>query len=323
MKESEKAPILLEAVSKETIWGGCRLKKHYRKNAEFDKIAESWELTVRPDGENSAKNGIYKGLSLSKIIDMDRKFFLGTKLQYAERFPLLIKFIDAEDDLSVQVHPDDEYALPHENEFGKTEMWYIIEADEGAKLVLGLKENCSISDFANAALQGKIDDKLNYVNVKKGDVFFIPPGMIHAIGKGILIAEIQQNSNVTYRVFDYNRLQPDGSKRPLHTEKALDVIRNRTPEEVRGLQFKTPPTDPSLLCTCDYFRVNRYVGENQTFFVGESCFAHLLLLDGENTSLKWCRGSSATAKGDSWFLPAGIGEITVEGHSDFLVTTLP
>lgn len=323
MKKQIHVPLRLASIPKETIWGGNRLKKFYGKTADFEKIAESWELTVRPDGENTVSDGEFKDFPLSAILGNTQTSVLGTSCFSYEQFPLLIKFIDAEDDLSVQVHPDNDYARLHENEYGKTEMWYIAEADEGAQLVLGLKDGCSVSEFAQSVENGTIEEKLNYVPVRKGDVFFIPPGTVHAIGKGILIAEIQQNSNVTYRVYDYNRTDRNGTPRQLHTKKALDVIRQRSPEEIHRMQFREVSDDPSLLCSSEYFRVNRYCGESKTFTVSEKSFAHLLVLHADRAILTWETGLSALAKGDSWFLPAGLGKITIEGSSDFLITTLP
>jgi len=318
-----KEPILLSSVPKETIWGGHRLKRNYNKTAPFDRIAESWELTLRADGENTASDGIFNSLRLSEIIGEQKISFLGTSSVGIDRFPLLIKFIDAQDNLSIQIHPDDEYALLHENELGKTEMWYIVEANEGASLVLGLKDGYSISDFAECVRNNSVESILNYVPVKKGDVYFIPPGTVHAIGSGILIAEIQQNSNVTYRVYDYNRTQPDGTFRTLHAAKALDVMMQRTDREIRQLQFSKEPPSPSLLCSCDYFRVEKYTGGSNRIIVSEESFAHLLFLDAKNAEMRWNDALYPVSKGDSWFLPAGIGIVEVIGEAEFLVTTLP
>jgi len=323
MKNNKKLPIRLAAVPKETIWGGTRLKENYNKTANFPQIAESWELTVRKDGENTALNAPFKGQKLSDIIKESKTDFLGTACTDTERFPLLIKFIDAKEDLSVQVHPNNEYSLLHENEYGKTEMWYVAEADEGAQLVLGLKAGCSIKDLSDSLQKGDLESKLNFVKVKKGDVFFIPPGLVHAIGRGILIAEIQQNSNVTYRVYDYNRKQSDGTLRPLHIHKALDVVEFFTDDEIKKMQFSKYTCDPSVLCSCQYFCVRKIEGEHTNLHVSQKSFAHVLVLNAANAFLKHKNSYYAIAKGDSWFLPAGIGDISVEGTVEFLITTLP
>ena len=186
----KKYPLKLSAVFKEIIWGGTRLKEEYGKVCDLDKLAESWELTVRPDGMNVITNGEYAGMTLGE--------YLGEE---AKGFPLLIKLIDACDKLSIQVHPNDEYAMKNEGEYGKTEMWYIVDALPGSKLVYGLS-GYDPDTFRKALADGECEKYLNYVDVKKGDVFFIPSGCVHAIGAGILIAEIQQSSKVTYRVYD-------------------------------------------------------------------------------------------------------------------------
>lgn len=319
-----KYPVKLNPVSKEIIWGGDKLKRMYNKKADFDKLAESWELTVRHDGMNTIANGSYEGLSLEEYILSDKIGILGTSCKNADRFPLLIKFIDARDNLSIQVHPDNEYSLKNENEYGKTEMWYIMEADKGAQLVYGLKDDCTLSEFAKAVEEDEIESKLNYVNVKKGDVYFIPSGQVHAIGKGILIAEIQQNSNVTYRVYDYKRRQADGSLRPLHTAKALDVIKLRTPEEIRSLQFEGASDDPALLCSCAYFRVWKYeIEESMPLIVDETSFMSVLVLDAaDGAAILDGVTEYPIAKGDSWFLPAGLGEITIRGKAEVILSSI-
>lgn len=314
----------LSPVCKDILWGGDRLKREYNKETDLARLAESWELTVRPDGVNKILNGRFAGTSLDDCIRSDRAGILGSVGAGDERFPLLIKFIDARDDLSIQVHPDDAYARERENEFGKTEMWYIAEAEEGARIVYGLKDGLSISEFAEMVKSGRAEAALNYINVKKGDVYFIPSGQVHAIGRGILIAEIQQNSNVTYRVYDYGRRQADGSTRPLHIEKALDVIRLRSPEEIHALQFaRKNSEDASLLCSCEYFNVWRHevVGE-KTIFVGDENFFFLLVLNADENAVVLHGGKSyALKKGDGWFLPTGLGEATLCGKAEILLTS--
>lgn len=314
-------PMKLSPVYRDILWGGDRLKREYNKETDLARLAESWELTVRPDGVNKILNGSLAGTSLDDCIRSDRAGILGSVGANGERFPLLIKFIDARDDLSIQAHPDDDYALKNENEFGKTEMWYIAEAEEGARIVYGLKDGLSISEFAEMVKSGRAEAALNYINVKKGDVYFIPSGQVHAIGRGILIAEIQQNSNVTYRVYDYGRRQTDGSLRPLHIKKALDVLRLRAPEEIHALQFaRKNSDDPALLCSCEYFNVWRHevVGEKTISVSGESFFFLLVLNADENAAVFHAGKSYALKKGDGWFLPAGLGETTICGKAEIL-----
>ncbi len=319
----EKYPLKLAPVPKEILWGGNRLKCDYGKSAPFPSIAESWELTIRPDGVNIVENGPYAGMTLSELMEKHKESLFGTACRDLDRFPLLIKFIDAADALSVQVHPDDSYALAHENEWGKTEMWYIAEAEEGAMLVYGLKDRITLGDFAEAVEKGAIEETLKYTSVKKGDVFYIPSGQVHAIGGGILLAEIQQNSNLTYRVFDYNRPQADGTLRELHIEKALDVICCRTEEELAALRFEKHPAEEGLLCASTYFTV-REVDVNGTFSltVSKEFFLSLLILHAEEASIL-CHGISyPLAKGDSWLLPAGLGEIMIQGGAEILISSI-
>lgn len=218
--------IKFEPVFKEKVWGGNKLAKYLSKDVSMDvKVGESWEIACHREGTSKIRNGEYKGLTLEELIKHYGDIVFGKSIEkITDRFPLLIKFIDANDKLSVQVHPDDEYAMKFEDDFGKTEMWYIVDAEPGAKLVYGLKKGITKEDFIKAIENNDFDEILREIEVKKGDVVFIPAGTIHAIGKGILIAEIQQSSDITYRVYDWNRVGLDGKPRELHIEKALDVI---------------------------------------------------------------------------------------------------
>lgn len=322
----KKYPMLLKPVSKEIIWGGHRLKSEYGKTAPFDNIAESWELTVRDDGMNIIANGEYTGMPLDEYIGYEKEKILGKNSLKYDRFPLLIKFIDAGDNLSVQVHPDNKYALKNEGEFGKTEMWYIIDADPGSKLVYGLKKDCSIEKFARAIQNDNVEDSLNYIEVKKGDVFFIPSGQVHAIGAGILIAEIQQNSNITYRVYDYKRRQKDGSLRQLHTKKALDVIKIRNESEINSLRFSMQsPKSGEPLCSCDYFTSTKYIVEPDKpldIFCSDESFLSVLVLDSDKSSLTSNGTSINIKRGDSYFVPAGIGKVEITGKSELILTSI-
>ena len=211
----------LHPVYKDIIWGGDRLVREYGKTDGGPKIAESWELAVHKEGVCTIANGEYAGMKLNEYLGSDD-------------FPTLIKLIDACDNLSIQVHP------------AKTEMWYIVEAEEGAQLVYGLKGRFDEKTFRKALAEGTVEQLLRYVPVHKGDIFFIPTGLVHAIGKGILIAEIQQNSNITYRVYDYNRLQ-NGKPRELHVEQAISVIRDFTEEDIRAARFSVRQPDGDSL----------------------------------------------------------------------------
>ena len=307
----ELYPMKLRPAVKEIIWGGDKLKKEYHKTAPFENIAESWELTVRPDGMNVIDNGVYKDMPLGDYLEKGGYGLIGKNYD-ADRFPLLIKFIDARDKLSIQVHPSDDYALKNEGEFGKTEMWYIVEADEGAELVFGLKEDCMREEFERAVAEHRIGGTLRYVKVHAGEVYFIPSGLVHAIGAGILICEIQQNSNITYRVYDYDRPGKDGKPRELHVEKAKKVIVNYTPEEIEKLRFsKADRRDPDLLAACDKFTVRKYdISGDKHISVGEDSFASLTFTDGEGI-IRAGGKDYPFVKGDTYYLSAGLGEVSL------------
>ncbi len=313
-------PIKLNPIFKEIIWGGNRLKNEYNKKSDLQNIAESWELSVRQDGMNTIVGGEYDGLTMQEYIEKNGEAVISNKPQ--PFFPLLIKFIDAEDNLSVQVHPDDEYGLKNANSLGKTEMWYIIDAKPGAQLVYGLNDGVSNEEFAQAIKDGKVEEKLNYVNVKKGDVFFIPSGLVHAIGSGILLAEIQQNSNITYRVYDYNRVGKDGKTRELHVNDALNVIVNRSKEEIEKIQFSTNVKNSNTLASCKYFNVEKH-SINGTFCssTNEESFASLLCLDGKG-EIFYNNESFVFSKGDSYFIPANLGEFTISGDLEVIISKI-
>ncbi len=322
----KKYPMLLRPVSKEIIWGGDKLKREYNKTAPFDKLAESWELSVRNKEMCIIENGEYAGVELGTFIGRDPESVLGASSQKYDRFPLLIKFIDANDRLSIQVHPDNEYSLANEGELGKTEMWYIIDAEPGAKLVYGLADGCTVDDLAIAVQNGTTEDKMCFTEVKPGDVYFIPSGQVHAIGSGILIAEIQQNSNITYRVYDYNRRQADGSLRQLHTEKALDVIKVRTENEINSIRFSVPyETSGELLCSCEYFTSVKYNSSSNDpvgLTADDDSFISILVLEAENAAILSNDYTYPIEKGESYFIPAGTGEVIISGNAKVIVTTV-
>ena len=218
----------LQPSYKDYLWGGHRLVDEYGKDYDGDILAESWELSCHPDGPSTIVNGPYAGKTLEEYIETAGKEVLGSNCRRFRDFPILIKFIDAKQNLSIQVHPDNRYALKNEGQYGKTEMWYVVDAEKDAFLYYGFKKEISREEFARRIQEDTLLEVLNAVPVHKGDVLFIESGTIHAIGKGILIAEIQQNSNVTYRVYDYGRVGKDGKKRDLHIEQALAVT-NRVP----------------------------------------------------------------------------------------------
>lgn len=302
---------------KDYLWGGHRLVEEYGKEYEGEILAETWELSCHPDGPSTIVNGAYAGKTLEEYIEEAGKEVLGKNCRRFRDFPILIKFIDAKQNLSIQVHPDNRYALKNEGQYGKTEMWYVMDAGKDAFLYYGFKKEISKEEFARRIQEDTLLEVLHAVPVQKGDVLFIESGTIHAIGEDILIAEIQQNSNVTYRVYDYGRVGKDGKKRDLHIEKALAVT-NRVP------LIKSKSSYPHV-ADCDYFTVDKLNLDGQMMrrmegYVSEESFVSILILDGEGTVS--CGDEVTYKKGDSLFLPAGSGTYVIEGNCDALITTI-
>lgn len=292
----------LKPTLKDYLWGGSRLKTEYKMETELEKVAEAWVLSTHKDGPSLVLNGSLKGKTLAEAVEAMGRECLGERGKAFEFFPILIKLIDAKDNLSVQVHPDDEYALKTEGEYGKTEMWYIVDCEEGATLYYGFKDKITKEEFRRRINDNTLTDVLNKVPVKKGDVFFIQSGTIHAIGSGILIAEIQQNSNTTYRVSDYGRLGADGKPRPLHIDKAVEVTTLDKPQNQENLPLGT-------LAKCKYFSVKLHnIDGETTINVDDKSFSSLLCLEGEITV-----GDVALKKGECAFIPASFGEVAVSG----------
>lgn len=304
---------------KDYLWGGTRLKDEYGKKIDMNPLAESWECSVHSDGPCYVANGRYKGKTLKEVLE-EHPEYIGTKAN--GEFPILAKFIDAKKDLSVQVHPDDEYALEYEGQNGKTEMWYIIDADEGASLIYGFKHKVSKEILERAIKKGELDKHLQKVEVHKGDLFFVPAGTVHGIGKGILLAEVQESSNVTYRVYDYDRVDKNGKKRELHFDKAVQVMDMGIAPDIKQkkrLVKYYPGCSRELLCRCKYFEIERIqVTKGFSFSVMENSFQVLMCLDGygqvEVDGYKLVRFS----KGETVFLPAGIGRCLIIGDTSVL-----
>lgn len=317
----KRYPLKLTGIPKYAIWGGSRLKNDYGKSGNRGAIAESWELSVRNEATNAVANGEGAGLPLSECIA--RMGVSSVSESYdGSLFPLLVKLIDAEKPLSIQVHPDDDYARSHGGGNGKTEMWVVLDANPGAELVMGLADGVGRAEFSIAVSKKKFDGILKRVPVKPGDFFFIPSGMLHAIGGGILIAEVQQNCDVTYRVWDYDRRDKDGCPRPLHIREALDVTRGFTDDECRALQFGggNALLPGETLANCRFFEVSRlsFTGETALSLPIDR-FTHLLVLNGT------CRisGGGETMDcraGDSVFFPAGTDAPTVLGDGTALLS---
>jgi mannose-6-phosphate isomerase len=312
----------LQPIGKDYLWGGTRLKEEYGKKIDLNPLAETWECSTHPDGASYVSNGEYKGQTLTEVLKLHPEY-LGTKVNGCE-LPILVKFIDAKKDLSVQVHPSDEYALEHEHQNGKTEMWYVIDAEEGASLIYGFQHKVTKEILQSAIDGGTLDRHLQKIEVKKDDVFYIPAGTVHGIGAGILVAEIQENSNVTYRVYDYDRVDKNGKKRELHFDKAVQVmdmnVAHEVKQEPRIVKYY-PGCSRELLCRCKYFEVERIqITKGFAFPVTEASFQVLMCLDGYgqvetiDAELKPVR----LVKGETAFIPAAIGKCLVIGDMTML-----
>jgi len=280
---------------KDNIWGGVRLVEEYGKITDKRPCAESWELSLHKDGECRVSDG----RPLSELLDADA---LGSNAEGFEFFPMLIKFIDAKENLSVQVHPSDDYALKNENSFGKTEMWYIVDAEPGAGIYLGFTRDVTEKEVKEAIESNTLTDIMNFFPVKKGESYFIPSGTIHAIGAGTLILEIQQNSNLTYRVYDYGRRDKNGNTRELHIEKALKVLNYSA--------YKKSEMSGNLIGISKYFAVTKHEISGETHFpIDNKSFRSLSVTDGEGTF-----NGKEISKGDTYFVPATEKSFVLSGN---------
>ena len=304
-------PLKFSPILKDKIWGGTKLKTIFGKDAETDKLGESWELSGYEGDESVVTNGILAGNNLTELIEIYMGELIGDKIfdEYGLSFPLLFKLIDANENLSIQVHPGDEVAAERHNSYGKTEMWYVVDADPGAELIIGFTKDCTRDEYLDALEEDKVEDLLQKVQVKKGDVFFIPAGLVHAIGKGVVVAEIQQSSDITYRIYDYNRKDDNGNGRELHTDQALDVI-NFSASKNPKTDYNVQLNEITSLVECEYFTTNmlrfdaavtRNYGNLDTFVVYMCLEGNMIIeCNGEKTIVN---------KGDTILIPASINEL--------------
>lgn len=313
-------PILLKPSTKSYVWGGDKLKKEWGKQSPADNIAESWELSCNKEGESVIVGGEYDGLALSDYIARN-PMCLGENCKKFEFFPVLIKLIDAKTNLSIQVHPSDDYALKNENQYGKTEMWYIVDCEKGSGVYCGFKKPMPLCVVNDLLEKGEILDCLNFIQVQKGDVIFIPSGTVHAICGGLVICEIQQNSALTYRLFDYNRLDKDGKKRELHIDKALNVI-DTALFSVPNQTVKVVNENVKTLVECKYFTTYEMkITKTLIDEVGQDSFVALTAVDG-NGEIE-CNGETfEIRKGDTYFLSAGMGKYSLNGQMTVIKTKI-
>ena len=322
-------PFLLQPAAKDYLWGGSRLNDDFGKEINIAPLAETWECSTHPDGQSIVASGGYAGKTLGDVLRAHPEFLGGHPLQTTggrPDLPVLIKLVDARQKLSVQVHPDDAYALANENSLGKTEMWYVLSARKDATLVYGFNQDMNETSVKNALTAGTIERYLNHVAVHKDDVFYIETGTVHALGAGVIVAEIQESSNLTYRLYDYERTDKHGKQRELHVDKALDVMRMNSSaaprQPMRVLRYYKGCAS-ELLMRCKYFQVERLllnteVYRQMTGYKTESNSFHALLctdgcgvLSGEKFMLNFF-------KGDCIFVPAESIPLKLHGKAQFL-----
>ena len=327
-------PFLMKPAGKDYLWGGNRLNDEYGKDMEMQPLAETWECSTHPDGQSIVASGDMKGRLLADVLE-EHPEYLGTHPMYLNTqtgrkygLPVLIKLIDAKEDLSVQVHPDDDYARRHEKgQLGKTEMWYILDAAKDGRLIYGLYRKTDKETLRKSIADGTIEKHLQKVKIRKGEVYYIAAGTIHAIGAGALIAEIQENSNLTYRLYDYDRMGKDGNKRELHVDKALDTAvltgSSKPVQPMRVLRYRRGIAS-ELLCRCKYFEVHRIVINTETcrrmadYQTDALSFRVLLCIEGCGTVMMEEGEGIVFYKGDCIFFPADSVCVRLHGMAQFL-----
>lgn len=319
-------PLKFDPIYKQIIWGGTNISKHFHRGIVLDGVAESWELCCREEGTSIVSSGTLKGMSLQDVINKYKDELLGEKtfLAFGTHFPLLIKIIDATENLSVQVHPDDTYATINGENNGKNELWYILNAKNNSELVYGVDSNETKAGFSKAISEGKTVEALNFVDIKAGDVFFVPAGKVHAILSGILIAEIQQNSNTTYRIYDWGRVDKDGIGRALNTAQALDVIdfgsQNLPTIYLRPVNNQNYTLDTVL--KSEYFNVDKISVHRQYKSNTIGGFVIFMCIKGSGAII-YDGGSCSILLGETVLFPACLGKYTINGSITLLSIYMP
>lgn len=318
-------PLLLRPSGKDYLWGGRRLKDEFDKELDLEPLAETWECSTHPDGPSYVSDGAFDGMKLADVLQRHPEY-LGERHKGETALPILIKLIDAKQDLSVQVHPNDAYAREFEGgQLGKDEMWYVLDAGKGVSLVYGLNQDCTKEQLRQSLADGTVMRYLQKVPIHKDDLFFIRAGTIHAIGAGALVAEIQESSNLTYRLYDYDRIDKNGKKRELHIEKALAVANLHSSAEprqpLRVLRYRQGMAS-ELLTRCKYFEVYRMLVNTERrqkvgYRADELAFRVLLCVNGCGV-LTFDGGELLFYKGDCIFVPADSAVLTIHGQAQFL-----
>lgn len=311
-------PLEFVPILKERIWGGRKLEKELHKDLPDGWIGESWELSTVKGDVSQIANGEYEGKSLQDLIDSHPVEILGKRIhdQYGKEFPLLFKFIDAREDLSIQVHPNDELARKRHNSFGKTEMWYIMQADAGSRIIAGFNKDSNAAEYLKSVENNTVIDLLGKEPAKAGDVYFLETGTVHAIGAGVLLAEIQQTSDITYRIYDFDRVGPDGKKRELHVDLATDAINYSKSSAL--LKHEKVSNTANLLASCAYFTTNlipldgEYVPE-----IPDGTFSVFMCTEGE-AEIASSAGKTKISKGQTVLLPAVLKPEKLSGKAEVL-----
>ena len=315
-------PLTFKPIFKERIWGGTKLKDILNKSFDGNNIGESWELSTVANDVSVVSNGRFAGLSLNELIEKYPTELLGSKSieKFGLEFPLLFKFLDAKEDLSIQVHPNDELAKQRHNSFGKTEMWYVIQADEKARLVVGFKNKTNKKDYLIHLEDKTLVGILNETSVKKGDTFFLETGTVHAIGAGVLIAEIQQTSDITYRLYDWDRKDANGKGRELHNDLAVDAINYE--ETNTKVQYKKETNESVNLVDCPFFTTNILeVSVKYNWKKKKESFTVLMCTEG-GFALVTSNFKAGFQKGDTILIPAIMDEFQIIGETSLLEITI-
>ncbi|MBN1950492.1 MAG: class I mannose-6-phosphate isomerase [Bacteroidales bacterium] len=315
MDTKQLYPLKFNPILQERIWGGMKLKNILHKPTTSDKAGESWEISCVEGNISEVINGFLAGNDLEELIEVYMGDLIGDRIfdQYGTKFPLLIKFIDANDNLSIQVHPDDELAAARHNSFGKTEMWYIMQADEGAELIVGFNRDINKDIYLKHLNEKKLMSILNTEPVKNGDVFFLPARRVHAIGSGILLAEIQQTSDLTYRIYDFDRVDSNGKSRELHTELAVDSI-DYTHQKNYRTDYRETENEPGLILSCPYFTTNKLKLSQKLpkDIAWLDCFVIYICVEGSCNILSDGNDVVSLSMGESLLIPASLTQYTIE-----------
>ncbi|MBS7563957.1 class I mannose-6-phosphate isomerase [Mucilaginibacter sp. Bleaf8] len=319
---SQLYPLKFKTIYKDKIWGGQKIKTYLHKDfGDLPNCGETWEVSGVKSDVSVVADGALAGQSLADLLEQYKGELVGEAVynRFGNTFPLLVKFIDAAEDLSIQVHPDDKLAKERHNSFGKTEMWYVIEADPGATLIAGFNQDVNEQVYVDKLNSGQLTDILNKEDVKAGDVFFLPAGRVHTIGKGLLIAEIQQTSDITYRIYDFDRVDDKGQKRELHTEEALAAIDYKKYPEYKT-QYEPKQNETVPLVSCPYFTTNvlDYTGNVSKDYSAFDSFVIYVCLEGE-FELKYDGGSTAVKMGDSLVIPNSVNQVELTTTNGFKI----